>query len=647
MMKHLNSTQRFWSCLVLTLPLFVQMVGMLFGWMMPAYRWIALVTTSLIMMIGAWPYWKSAWSAFRHHLANMNTLVAVGTGVAYFYSLVAMFTKRPVYFESAAFIAVFVMLGDMLEEQSHRRAANSLKKLTKLLVKEADVIRNDKLVRVPLDEVVVGDLLKVRPGAKVPVDGEIVDGRTSVDESMVTGESMPVAKSVGDPVVGSTINLNGAITVRATKVGKDTMLAQIVQMVKQAQTSHAPIQKLTDRVSGIFVPTILIIAILIFTVWYAIIGVSATKAMLFAVATLVVACPCALGLATPTALMVGTGRAARLGVLIKNGQALQTMNDIKTIVFDKTGTITNGRPVVTDIIGDRQRVLTVANALEANSDHPLAKAVVQAALTAKVPTKDVADFNTIAGQGLEARLDGQRIFAGNVRLAGNTLGSEMKTTAAKLQNEAKTVIMVGVGDQVIGVLGIQDAPRASSKAIMTQLKAIGIKTVMLTGDNERVAKQIGKEVGIDQVIADILPNEKADHVAALQQAGRVAFVGDGINDAPALTMADVGIAMGKGTEVAIESGDIVLVKNDLVGVLQAVEMSRKTFSRIKLNLFWALFYNLIGVPIAAGAFIAWGLQLSPELAALAMAFSSVSVVTSSLLLNQVHLRSANLQIAAN
>ncbi len=647
MMKHLNSTQRFWSCLVLTLPLFVQMVGMLFGWMMPAYRWIALVTTSLIMMIGAWPYWKSAWSAFRHHLANMNTLVAVGTGVAYFYSLVAMFTKRPVYFESAAFIAVFVMLGDMLEEQSHRRAANSLKKLTKLQVKEADVIRNDKLVRVPLDEVVVGDLLKVRPGAKVPVDGEIVDGRTSVDESMVTGESMPVAKSVGDPVVGSTINLNGAITVRATKVGKDTMLAQIVQMVKQAQTSHAPIQKLTDRVSGIFVPTILIIAILIFTVWYAIIGVSATKAMLFAVATLVVACPCALGLATPTALMVGTGRAARLGVLIKNGQALQTMNDIKTIVFDKTGTITNGRPVVTDIIGDRQRVLTVANALEANSDHPLAKAVVQAALTAKVPTKDVADFNTIAGQGLEARLDGQRIFAGNVRLAGNTLGSEMKTTAAKLQNEAKTVIMVGVGDQVIGVLGIQDAPRASSKAIMTQLKAIGIKTVMLTGDNERVAKQIGKEIGIDQVIADILPNEKADHVAALQQAGRVAFVGDGINDAPALTMADVGIAMGKGTEVAIESGDIVLVKNDLVGVLQAVEMSRKTFSRIKLNLFWALFYNLIGVPIAAGAFIAWGLQLSPELAALAMAFSSVSVVTSSLLLNQVHLRSANLQIAAN
>lgn len=647
MMKHLNSTQRFWSCLVLTLPLFVQMVGMLFGWMMPAYRWIALVTTSLIMMIGAWPYWKSAWGAFRHHLANMNTLVAVGTGVAYFYSLVAMFTKRPVYFESAAFIAVFVMLGDMLEEQSHRRAANSLKKLTKLQVKEADVIRNDKLVRVPLDEVVVGDLLKVRPGAKVPVDGEIVDGRTSVDESMVTGESMPVAKSVGDPVVGSTINLNGAITVRATKVGKDTMLAQIVQMVKQAQTSHAPIQKLTDRVSGIFVPTILIIAILIFTVWYAIIGVSATKAMLFAVATLVVACPCALGLATPTALMVGTGRAARLGVLIKNGQALQTMNDIKTIVFDKTGTITNGRPVVTDIIGDRQRVLTVANALEANSDHPLAKAVVQAALTAKVPTKDVADFNTIAGQGLEARLDGQRIFAGNVRLAGNTLGSEMKTTAAKLQNEAKTVIMVGVGDQVIGVLGIQDAPRASSKAIMTQLKAIGIKTVMLTGDNERVAKQIGKEVGIDQVIADILPNEKADHVAALQQAGRVAFVGDGINDAPALTMADVGIAMGKGTEVAIESGDIVLVKNDLVGVLQAVEMSRKTFSRIKLNLFWALFYNLIGVPIAAGAFIAWGLQLSPELAALAMAFSSVSVVTSSLLLNQVHLRSANLQIAAN
>lgn len=642
-MKHLTSTQRFWICLVLALPLFIQMVGMLFHWMMPGYSWIALVTTTLIILIGALPYWQSARSAFLQHNANMNTLVAVGTGVAYFYSLFAMATGRDVYFESAAFITVFVMLGDMLEEQSHRQATNSLKKLVGLQVKAADVIRGGKTVRVPLDQVQVGDLMVVKPGAKVPVDGVITKGASSIDESMVTGESMPVEKATGDEVVGSTINLNGALTVKATKVGQDTMLAQIVQMVKQAQTSHAPIQKLTDRVSGIFVPTILIIAIITFVVWDALIGVPATKAMLFAVATLVVACPCALGLATPTALMVGTGRAARMGVLIKNGQALQEMNDVKTIVFDKTGTITAGQPVVTDVIGDRNQVLTLANALEADSDHSLAQAVQRAAKKDGVSPASVSDFENISGQGLRGTIDGKPIFVGNARLAGSALDSKMKTAATKLQNEAKTVIMVGRANQVIGLIAIQDTPRTSSKMVMDELKNAGIEPVMLTGDNERVARQIASEVGIDHVIANVLPNEKADHVAALQQDGqKVAFVGDGINDAPALTMANVGIAMGKGTEIAVESGDIVLVKNDLVGVLQAIEMSKKTFSRIKLNLFWALIYNLIGVPIAAGLFVGWGLQLSPELAALAMAFSSVSVVTSSLLLNKVHLRSARL-----
>lgn len=647
-MKHLTSTQRFWISLVLAIPLFAQMVGMIFHWMMPGYVWIALITTTLIMLIGALPYWQSAWSAFLQHNANMNTLVAVGTGVAYFYSLFAMATGRDVYFESAAFITVFVMLGDMLEEQSHRRAANALKKLVGLQVKAADVIRDGKTVHVPLDQVQVGDLMIVKPGAKVPVDGVITKGTSSLDESMVTGESMPVTKKVGDEVVGSTINLNGALTVKATKVGQDTMLSQIVQMVKRAQTSHAPIQKLTDRVSGIFVPVILIIAIVTFVVWYALIGVPATKAMLFAVATLVVACPCALGLATPTALMVGTGRAARMGVLIKNGQALQEMNDVRTIVFDKTGTITAGKPVVTDIIGDRQRVLTVANALENESDHPLAQAVTKAAQDEGIKAGSVTDFDSVAGQGLRAKLDGQTIFAGNARLAGDALSDKMKNAASQLQNEAKTVIMVGTNDQVIGLIGIQDTPRPSSKMVMQSLKKAGIEPVMLTGDNERVAQHIAQEVGIDHVIAGVLPNEKADHVAALQQDGRkVAFVGDGINDAPALTMADVGIAMGKGTEIAVESGDIVLVKNDLVGVLQAIEMSKKTFNRIKLNLFWALIYNMIGVPIAAGIFVGWGLQLSPELAALAMAFSSVSVVTSSLLLNKVHLRSSRLEAKAS
>ena len=631
----LSSTQRFWISLVLAIPLLVQMVGMLFHWMMPGYNWVALVTTTLIMLVGALPYWKSAWAAFLHHNANMNTLVAVGTTIAYFYSLFAMVTGRPVYFESAAFITVFVLLGDMMEERMHDNASNALKKLLGLQVKDALVKRDGQFTCIPLADVKVGDLIQVKPGEKFPVDGEIASGTTTVDESMITGESIPVAKKVGDHVVGATINGRGTVTFKATKIGKDTMLAQIVEMVKKAQTSHAPIQHLTDKISGIFVPAVLIIAIATFVIWYAFLGASGVQAMLFAVSVVVIACPCALGLATPTALMVGTGRAAKMGVLIKNGEALETVSDVKTIIFDKTGTITEGKPRVTDIVGPKQQVLKVAASLEAASEHPLAAAVMQRASDEGIQPQPVTDFQAIEGKGVTAKLADQTAFVGSNKLSTDyQIGPELKQHFSKLQDEAKTVILVGLNKQIIGLLAIQDVPKANAKQVIADLKAQGLKTVMLTGDNERVAQSIAQDVGIDDVIANVLPNEKAHDVEKFQETGKVAFVGDGINDAPALTTADVGIAMGSGTDIAIDSGSIVLVQNDLRGVVRALEMSRKTFNRIKLNLFWALIYNVIGIPIAAGVFVGLGWVLSPEIAALAMAFSSVSVVSSSLLLNK-------------
>lgn len=637
-MRKLTSSRRFWISFVLVIPMLIQMLAMPFHWMMPGYNWVALVTTTLIMLVAALPYWTSAWAAFKHHNANMNTLVAIGTTIAYFYSLFAMVTGRPVYFESAAFIAVFVLLGDTMEERMHSNASNALKKLLDLQVKNAMVLRDGHFVQVPLNQVQVGDIIQVKPGQKVPVDGVITSGQTSLDESMITGESMPVIKKVGDTVVGSTINGDGAIQFRATKVGQDTMLAQIVEMVKKAQTSHAPIQNLTDKISGIFVPAVLIIAIITFVVWYSFLGATLVQAMLFAVAVIVIACPCALGLATPTALMVGTGRAAKMGVLIKDGQALEEINDIKTVVFDKTGTITVGKPTVTDIVGDPAEVLTVAASLEDNSEHPLAKAVMKAAADKQITPQTVTNFTAVEGKGVQATLNDQQAFVGNDKLlADYQITDDFRQRMADLQDEAKTVILIGLAKKVIGLIAIQDAPKPTSAAAIAALKARGLQTVMLTGDNDRVATAIAKEVGIDRVIANVLPNEKAEHVQALEQDGKVAFVGDGINDAPALTAASVGIAMGSGTDIAIESGSIVLVQNDLRGVVKALDISKKTFNRIKLNLFWALIYNLIGVPIAAGVFVGLGLQLSPEFAALAMAFSSVSVVTSSLLLNKARI----------
>lgn len=607
-----------------------------FHWMMPAYNWIALITTTIIMAISAFPYWKSAIAAFKKHSANMNTLVATGTAVAYFYSIFAMITDRAVYFESAAFVTVFVLLGDAMEEKMHNNASNALGKLMGLQAKDAEVLKDGKFVKVPLDQVQVGDLIRVKPGEKVPVDGMILEGVTSLDESMVTGESMPIMKKVGDTVVGSTINNNGTITFKATKVGSDTMLAQIVDLVKKAQTSHAPIQNLTDKISNIFVPAVMIVAILTFMIWYSFVGATFVQALLFAVSVIVIACPCALGLATPTALMVGTARSAKMGVLIKNGEVLQEVSNIDTVVFDKTGTITVGKPVVTDIVGDAKKVLTIAASLEESSEHPLASAILQKAKDKEISTVKVEKFEAIEGKGVRANYNGQVAFVGSNRLLVDVnISREIASRAEKLQNEAKTVVYVGLDGKIIGLVAIQDVPKPSSKDAIKELKARGLMTVMLTGDNKRVAQAIADEVGIDRVIAEVMPNDKAQQIKELQDKGKkVAFVGDGINDAPALSTADVGIAMGSGTDIAIDSGGIVLVRNDLRGVVRALDISKKTFNRIKLNLFWALIYNVIGIPIAAGLFAFVGFTLSPELAGLAMAFSSVSVVSSSLLLNK-------------
>lgn len=632
----LSNIKRFWISFILSIPMLIQMFAMPFHWMMPGYNWIAFITTTIIMAISAAPYWSSAWAAFKHHSANMNTLVAVGTAVAYFYSIFAMFIGHEVYFETAAFVTVFVLLGDAMEEQMHNNASNALAKLIDLQAKDAEVERNGEFVKVPLDQVKVGDIIRVKPGEKVPVDGVIVDGSTTIDESMVTGESMPVTKKKGDDVVGSTINTNGTFNFKATKVGSDTMLSQIVDLVKKAQTSHAPIQNLTDKISNIFVPAVLIIAIITFVIWYVFLNAPLVTALLFAVSVVVIACPCALGLATPTALMVGTARSAKMGVLIKNGEVLEEVSDLDTVVFDKTGTITVGKPQVTDVVGDQNKVLTIAASLEENSEHPLATAVVKKAKEDKIALAQVKNFAAIEGKGVRASYDGQTAFVGSDRLLEDiSISQEMKDQAIKLQKEAKTVVYVGLGQEIIGLIAIQDVPKPSSKAAIAELKKRGLKTIMLTGDNPNVANAIGKEVSIDQVIAGVLPTEKAAEIKKLQDEGRkVTFVGDGINDAPALSTADVGIAMGSGTDVAIESGGIVLVQNDLMGVVRALDISKKTFNRIKLNLFWALIYNTIGIPIAAGLFMGLGLTLSPELAGLAMAFSSVSVVTSSLLLNK-------------
>lgn len=633
--KSLSLLQRFWITSIFTVPLVILMIGMLTDSIShQVMHWGTFLATTPIMLVAGVPYIQSAWASFKKHNANMDTLVALGTLVAYLYSLVALFAGLPVYFESAGFILFFVLLGAVFEEKMRKNTSQAVEKLLDLQAKTAEVLRDDRYVQVPLEQVKVGDLIRVRPGEKIAVDGVVVEGMSSIDESMVTGESLPVDKTVGNTVIGSTINNSGTLIFKAEKVGSETVLAQIVDFVKKAQTSRAPIQDLTDKISGIFVPAVVILAILTFWVWFVLLEASFVTSLLYGVAVLIIACPCALGLATPTALMIGTGRSAKMGVLLKNGTVLQEIQKVQTLVFDKTGTLTEGKPVVTNIIGDETEVLGLAASLEEASQHPLAQAIVKRATEAGLGSQAVENFQALHGKGVSGQINGQQVLLGNAKmLDGMDISTAYQEKLEELEKEAKTVVYLAIDNEIKGLLALQDIPKENAKLAINQLKKRGLRTVMLTGDNAGVARAIADQIGIEEVIAGVLPEEKAYEIHQLQEAGKVSFIGDGINDAPALSVADVGIAMGAGTDIAIESAGIVLTHNDLTGVVRAFDMSKKTFIRILLNLFWAFIYNVIGIPIAAGAFSGIGLVLNPELAGLAMAFSSVSVLTSSLMLN--------------
>ena len=633
--KSLSLFQRFWITSIFTVPLVILMIGMSTGGIShQVMRWGTFLATTPIMLVAGVPYIRSAWASFKKHNSNMDTLVALGTLVAYFYSLVALFTGLPVYFESAAFILFFILLGAVFEEKMRKNTSQAVEKLLDLQAKTAEVLRDDVYVQIPLEQVKVGDLIRVRPGEKIAVDGTVLEGETSIDESMVTGESIPVDKSVGDAVIGSTINNSGTIIFRAEKVGSETMLAQIVDFVKKAQTSRAPIQDLTDKISGIFVPAVVILGLLTFWVWFVLLGDSFVTSLLYGVAVLIIACPCALGLATPTALMVGTGRSAKMGILLKNGTVLQEIQKVQTIVFDKTGTLTEGKPVVTDAIGDEREVLSLAASLEDVSQHPLAQAIVNRASELGISLYPVENFQALHGKGVTGTINGKQVLLGNAKLLADlAIPHDYQERFDLLEKEAKTVVFLSVDGQLKGLITLQDVPKENAREAIAKLKKRGLRTVMLTGDNAGVAHAIAEQIGIEEVIANVLPEEKAHEIHKLQKNGKLAFVGDGINDAPALSVADVGIAMGSGTDIAIESADLVLTTNNLLGLARAFDMSKKTFNRILLNLFWAFIYNLIGIPVAAGVFSGLGLVLNPELAGLAMAFSSVSVLISSLMLN--------------
>lgn len=633
--KSLSLLQRFWITSIFTVPLVILMIGMSTGGIShQVMRWGTFLATTPIMLVAGVPYIRSAWASFKKHNSNMDTLVALGTLVAYFYSLVALFTGLPVYFESAAFILFFILLGAVFEEKMRKNTSQAVEKLLDLQAKTAEVLRDDVYVQIPLEQVKVGDLIRVRPGEKIAVDGTVLEGETSIDESMVTGESIPVDKSVGDAVIGSTINNSGTIIFKAEKVGSETMLAQIVDFVKKAQTSRAPIQDLTDKISGIFVPAVVILGLLTFWIWFVFLGDSFVTSLLYGVAVLIIACPCALGLATPTALMVGTGRSAKMGILLKNGTVLQEIQKVQTVVFDKTGTLTEGKPVVTDVIGDEREVLSLAASLEDVSQHPLAQAIVNRASELGISLYPVENFQALHGKGVTGIINGKQVLLGNAKLLADlAIPHDYQERFDLLEKEAKTVVFLSVDGQLKGLIALQDVPKENAREAIAKLKKRGLRTVMLTGDNAGVAHAIAEQIGIEEVIANVLPEEKAHEIHKLQKNGKLAFVGDGINDAPALSVADVGIAMGSGTDIAIESADLVLTTNNLLGLARAFDMSKKTFNRILLNLFWASIYNLIGIPIAAGVFSGLGLVLNPELAGLAMAFSSVSVLISSLMLN--------------
>ena len=651
--KHLKYD--FYVSLIFAVPVFI--LGMFFMGesmipglpafkMIPYQNYIMWVLASPIQFVIAAPMYKSAFTALKGFTANMDSLIVMGTSAAYFYSVFVVISKvfgmgshGHVYFEASAVLITIVIFGRMLEAKAKGKTSDAISQLIGLKPKTAIVIRDNKEVKIPVDDVQVGDIVVVKPGEKIPVDGVITEGTTSIDESMVTGESIPLDKNPGDPVIGATINKHGSFMFKATKIGTNTTLSQIIRLVQDAQGSKAPIQRFADGVSAYFVPAVLLIAIITFVSWYFWVGSEFNFALIAAIAVLVIACPCALGLATPTAIMVGTGMGAKRGILIKGGEALETAHKIKFVMLDKTGTITKGKPEVTDIIPfnniNEEGILTIAASIEKGSEHPLADAIVKSSEEKSLPFHKTTEFKAIPGYGITAKLSNTIYYFGNPKLMdkqGINLSGH-KETIHTLEEQGKTVMILASSNALLGAIAVADTIKPSSPYAISKLKKMGIKVYMITGDNERTAKAIAKKAGVTAYFAEVLPEEKADYVKKIQKKGKVAMVGDGINDAPALAQADVGIAMGSGTDVAMETGDVVLMRDDLVDVAKAIKLSRVTMSKIRQNMFWALFYNTLGIPVAAGLLYPFtGWLLNPMIAGAAMAMSSVSVVSNSLLL---------------
>jgi len=611
---------------------------------------IQFIFATPILIIGHNIYTSGFKAIFKNKSPNMDSLIAIGTGAAYLYSIIVSFfvimgagnySSSDLYYEVAGLLIVFILLGRYFEAIAKGRTSEAIKKLIGLQPKTAIVIRNKKEQEIPIEDVVAGDIVIVKPGSKIPVDGIVLEGHSSVDESMVTGESLPVEKLKGSTVVGATINKTGTFQFKATKVGADTVLSQIIKLVESAQGSKAPIQQLADLISAYFVPAVVGISIITFLVWY-LLGYGITFGLTAFIAVLIIACPCALGLATPTAVMVGTGRAAEFGVLIKNAKALQTAHEVDTIIFDKTGTLTKGEPEVTDVFTfnhfDKNEVIKFASIAEKRSEHPLAESLLKYAKKNKIEVPDAQKFNSLTGRGVEAKYRHRAILLGNKRLMKDKfiLIKNAEVKANELENEGKTVMFLALNNKLAGIIAVADILKEDSKEAIKELSNLGKNIIMITGDNERTAKAIAKKLGIDNVLAEVLPGDKAKEIKKLQENGKkVAMVGDGINDAPALAQSDLGIAIGSGTDIAIESGDIVLIKNSLKDVVVAMKLSKYAIKKIKQNLFWAFIYNLLGIPIAAGVLYPFtGWLLSPVIAGAAMAFSSVSVVSNSLLMKR-------------
>jgi len=607
--------------------------------------WVQLLLAIPVQFWAGWEFYRATIPALRHRTANMDTLVAIGTTVAFSYSAVVTIfpqlvesigVKPEPYFDVSTIIIGLILLGRYFEAKAKAGTSEAIKKLIGLQAKTARVLRDGKEVDIPIDQVVIGNVIRVRPGEKIPVDGEILEGESSIDESMVTGESMPVDKTKGDTVIGATLNKTGTFLYKATKVGADTMLSQIIKLVAEAQASKAPIQRLADLISSYFVPAVLMLAIATFVVWY-VVGPAPSflYGLLNMVAVLIIACPCAMGLATPTAIMVGTGKGAEHGILIKDAQSLETAHKVNTVIFDKTGTLTNGKPVVTDVVGD---VLQLAASLEKGSEHSLAEAIVSKSESEGVKLLKVSKFKAIPGYGVEGMINEKKVILGNLRLMEREKIdiSHERGRLARLQEEGKTVVILAVNSKAAGLIAIADTLKETAKKGVEKLQDMGIDVVMITGDNQKTANAIAKQVGIKRVLAEVLPDQKEAEVKKIQQEGRkVAMVGDGINDAPALAAADIGIAMGSGTDVAMESAGITLINKDLASVVSAIELSKKTMRTIKMNLFWAFGYNIILIPVAMGILYPFfHLLLNPIFASVAMASSSISVVSNSLLLKR-------------